>query len=40
MAIKPQKTDLQRALKNCRGSFAIVGFFSFFAWFFCPILAI
>ena len=30
MAIKPQKTDLQRALKNCRGSFAIVGFFSFF----------
>jgi ATP-binding cassette subfamily C protein EexD len=30
MAIKPQKTDLQLALKNCRGSFAIVGFFSFF----------
>ena len=30
MAIKPQKTDLQRALKNCRGSFAIVGFFSLF----------
>ena len=30
MAIKIQKTDLQRALKNCRGSFAIVGFFSLF----------
>ena len=30
MALKTQKTDLQRALKNCRGSFAMVGFFSFF----------
>lgn len=30
MAIKNQKTDLQLALKNCRGSFAVVGFFSFF----------
>jgi ATP-binding cassette subfamily C protein EexD len=25
-----KKTDLQRALKNCRGSFAMVGFFSLF----------
>ena len=25
-----KKTDLQLALKNCNGSFAIVGFFSFF----------
>jgi ATP-binding cassette subfamily C protein EexD len=30
MAIKTQKTDLQLALKNCKGSFAIVGLFSFF----------